>query len=61
MFEKPSFVCFTKYNFPIAKFMIFITFQKRDTEAANGAVMWKKVIVKNFAISKKKTCVWVSF
>ena len=34
MFES-AFVCFVKYSFPVAKFMVFITFERRDKTCSN--------------------------
>ena len=35
-----NFVSFVKYSFPIAKFMVFITFERRDKTCSKFKKTW---------------------
>ena len=47
-----NFVSFVKYSFPIAKFMVFITFERRDKTCSKFKKTWLLLVY--WAAKKKK-------
>ena len=50
MFES-TLVRFVKYSFPIAKFMVFITFERRDKTCSKFKKTWLLLV---YWVAKKK-------